>query len=311
MKRILAKLTSLKPPSSSASPDVAPDSTPSRTETMNGTLMPAARSQDSQTEQISNNKPQINSALESLPAELRIQILSHLELGGLSALVHASPVFHEDYLQTRKLLLSECLEVTLPSAIIDACSAYQTGSVEFAKTRTEQTVTQFLTSYQNRRCRINYSIVTENFTEDDVLGIVTFYFSIIKPLVRCYTSWAMANLAHETKDVQSNEPLSRTEEMRLLRSLYRFQLCCNLFGKGSHEPLRSQREFESVDILRLFVCLFEPWEIEEVVCIYTFAQEKLDQVFRDIYWDVHEDNPKFDGQRPPTPDGAFDLDNYC
>lgn len=41
---------------------------------------------------------------------------------------------------------------------------------------------------------------------------------------------------------------------------------------------------------------------------------KLDQIFHEIRWDVHEDNPKFeDQQRPPTPEGAFDLDTcqFC
>ena len=48
---------------------------------------------------------QINSRLESLPPELRLQILYQLDLEGLRALLHSSPVFHEHYLVNRKLLL--------------------------------------------------------------------------------------------------------------------------------------------------------------------------------------------------------------
>lgn len=125
----------------------------------------------------------------------------------------------------------------------------------------------------------------------------------------------MTNLSEETKGSLDNEPLSEVEETRLLRALYRFQLCCNLFGVGrlraSGEFRLSWQRFQPVDILKLFICLFEPWEVEEIACIYAFASEKYDRVFEDIRWDVHEQNPKFEGQRPPTPDGAFDFDNSC
>ncbi|KAL6353923.1 hypothetical protein LRP88_12918 [Fusarium phalaenopsidis] len=58
--------------------------------------------------------------------------------------------------------------------------------------------------------------------------------------------------------------------------------------------------------------IIEPWEIEELFAFYQFALNVYDKVFTDIYWDLHPDNPKFDDQgRPPTPDGAFDLDSGC
>jgi hypothetical protein len=145
--------------------------------------------------------------------------------------------------------------------------------------------------------------------------MTTFYFAVIEPLTRNYVDWALTNLSEETKDSRDNEPLSIAEKTRLLRALYRFQLCCNLFGMGrlrdSGVPQSRSIRFKHVDILKLFICLFEPWEVEETACIYAFAKEKYERIFNDIRWDVHEGNPKFEGQRPPTPDGAFDFDNSC
>lgn len=47
-----------------------------------------------------------------------------------------------------------------------------------------------------------------------------------------------------------------------------------------------------------------------MVCIYVFAKGQFNQIFNDIHWDVHQENPRFEGQdRPPTPDGAFDFDS--
>lgn len=64
-------------------------------------------------------------------------------------------------------------------------------------------------------------------------------------------------------------------------------------------------------MLNVFFRYFEPWEVEEIACIYEFAKQTYANIFNKISWDVNENNPKFDGQRPPTPDGAFDLGNSC
>ena len=45
------------------------------------------------------------SPIEGLPSELRRQILCHLDYEGLRALVHASPIFHAQYLLNHRKLL--------------------------------------------------------------------------------------------------------------------------------------------------------------------------------------------------------------
>lgn len=69
-------------------------------------------------------------------------------------------------------------------------------------------------------------------TMDEIISMISFHFSIVIPLARHYTSWALGNLAKATKEpLQSqDELLSRKEEIRLVRGMYHFQLCCNLFG---------------------------------------------------------------------------------
>lgn len=201
---------------------------------------------------------QLNSPLENIPSEIRRQLLCTLELEDLEALVHASPVFHQQYRLDRKYVLSRLLEGVLRSVTIDACAVYQTGSAEFLDKFTQEKVPLFLESYQAMRSLSQYSILAEKFTENDVVSMVAFYGSIIKPLTRRYTHWALANLVEssETKYEESHEPLSKTEEIRLLRGLYRFQLCCNLFSAGSYRtpehPKASFRPKEIWDVFDLF-----------------------------------------------------------
>ncbi|KJK62633.1 hypothetical protein P875_00095165 [Aspergillus parasiticus SU-1] len=251
-----------------------------------------------------------NAPVEDLPPEVRHHLLSMLELETLKALLYASPVYHQQYLLARKRLLCESLETTLRSATIDAYAVYQSGLADFLHSRTKEKVNMFLQSYQDQRGLYPYSIPSEMCGIDELVDLAASYFSIVKPLAQYYTSWALGNLAAETDKPRSDEPLSKMEETRLIRALYRFQLCCNLFGVGCHKSSQIQRlSFDSVEIGTIFLDLFEPWEVEEICCIYTFAKERYNQIFNDIRWDVHEENPKFEGQRPPTPEGAFDLDN--
>jgi hypothetical protein len=196
--------------------------------------------------------------------------------------------------------------MTLRSVSVDASVVYRTSSAGFSDTRTSEKVTQFLKAYQDRRSLTQYL----SLTEGEAVGIAAFHSSIIKPLIRHNTSWALDNLANETKNSRSHQPLSRTEETRLLCALYRFELCCNLFGRGRHGTIWQKPDFKPEDILKMFICIFEPWEVEEIACMYTFSEEKYVRIFRDILWDVHEENPKFADQRPPTPKGAFDFEIF-
>ncbi|KAN0075629.1 hypothetical protein V8E54_006899, partial [Elaphomyces granulatus] len=221
--------------------------------------------------------PQPNAPLENLPPELRRHLLSILELEELSALVHASPVFHQQYLLDRRSLLCKCLETTLRGVTVDARGVYQTRVADFADERTSGKIVQFLKGYRDRR-----SSAIKKLTEEEAVGMAFFHSSLIKPLARHYTDWALANLADVIKNSQRHEPLSEMEETRLLRALYRFQLCCNLFGTGRHKTSQQPSSgFRSVDILRVFLCMFEPWEIEEIACVYAFIKEKYNEIFHD------------------------------
>jgi hypothetical protein len=239
-----------------------------------------------------------------------------LNIDGLHALVHASPTFHQQYLLDRRFLLCQCLGRTLRSVTVDACAVYRSSLPSFVDTSTKETVAEFLTSYQENRLSVDYSIAAEGLSEDEAVAIAAFHSTTVQALAHQYIAWALDNVAKETKDSPYQEPPSVTEHTRIMRALYRFQLLCNLFGRGGHgsteERLRWHLNFDTVSVLSIFFGIFEPWEVEEVICIYAFAKDKYDQIFRDISWDVNPENPKFDDQpRPPTPEGAFEFDNTC
>jgi predicted ATPase len=153
--------------------------------------------------------------------------------------------------------------------------------------------------------------LADHLTEAEAASIVGEYSSLIRPIAQEYARWALENLGKETHtEHHQGEPVSTVEQTRITRALYRFHLCCRMFGaRDDWEVWRSDWLRQSKLSTTKFMLTLEPWEVEQFASVYAFIRAKYEQVFDDIQSDVHPDNPRFDDQRrPPTPDGAFELE---
>lgn len=263
----------------------------------------------------------ISGPLEALPPEVRRHLLTMMEFNGLRALVHASPLYHEQYLLDRQWLLVQCVDKLLGSVNIEASLVCQSSTAGFAQTRTRETITPLLETYRHRQDLPSFSFIEESLPLDDIIWILLFHKSIVVPLANRYSAWALKNLAKKTMINETNSSrlcasgfLSQSEETRIIRALYRLQLWCNLFGIGPHEeinePFYFYSEYSSIDLLTIHASHFEPWEIEEMHCVYLFSETIYRQIFDQIRWDVDERNPKFDTiRKDDDPEGSFDLDS--
>jgi hypothetical protein len=251
--------------------------------------------------------------LEALPAELRWHILSHVadDLRGLRALVLASPVFYQQYLLDRKALLRLGLKRALGNSLVDAYAVQTSASLyEPADSRHElqlETIRLFIDNYVALRSATPDVILEGCCTEDDLLGMAAFYVSVARPLSgECATRFL--NRLDTSLEVANN--LSATELSRLSRAIYRYQLYCNLFGQGP-EGYRRVPRLESGQQLDLFFCIFKPWEIEEIYCIYILLKDTYGDILDAITWDLDRDHPKFQDWPNPLAPGSWDLANPC
>ncbi|KAJ5116953.1 hypothetical protein N7456_001301 [Penicillium angulare] len=261
----------------------------------------------------------ISGPLEALPPELRRHLLTMMEFNVLKALVHASPVYHEQYLLDRQWLLGQCVEKLLGCVNIEASLVCQSSTASFAQTRTRESITLVLESYKHLQGLANFSFIEESLPLDDIIWILLFHTSIVVPLANRYSAWALDNLAKKDEVNEANsslvdasDSLSQSEETRIIRALYRLQLWCNLFGIGPHKEIDKPfySGYSSIDLLTIHASHFEPWEIEEMHCVYLYSETIYRQIFDQIHWDVNERNPKFDAiRKDDDPEGSFDLDS--
>ncbi|KAF2105204.1 hypothetical protein BDV96DRAFT_695014 [Lophiotrema nucula] len=71
-----------------------------------------------------------------------------------------------------------------------------------------------------------------------------------------------------------NRPATRTEESRIQRAMYRFEIFCNLF-RGLQEPV-SRKLWDA------FFSRFLPWENEQLACVHDYFDKAVRPAFNDI-----------------------------
>lgn len=243
------------------------------------------------------------SNLERLPAEVRRAILSVLDLDCLNALICASPIFHQQYLLDRRLLLAKAINTTLGSASIDA------HAVLISKSEACRTVDDSNEILQAWRVNVQkkasrHFVLSDAVNEDEAVSMASFYSRTIVPIAKHFACSALGKLKMGETNFDEHA-LSTTEWQRLARAIYRFQLLCHV----AYPP--SSRNTVPDNFRHVFHTI-EPWEVEELYSFYQFAEDIYDKIFDRIRDDLHPNHPRFaDQERPPTPEGAFQFDNSC
>lgn len=247
--------------------------------------------------------------VENLPPEVRHEFLTTLDLSSLRNMVHASPVFYRQYVLERRSILSLCLERTLGRTVLDAYWVYQTArSSKFPSITNDETISNFRQAYMHQQATCSYSILRKSITENLAVGIAAFHYSTIDPIMQLYIPHALGALAEETGRVIDQEPLSQVEQARLIRGLYRFQLCCNLFTMANFpESSTLSRNGRTMRILTDYISLLEPWEIEEMVCIYSFAKEQLQHILEAVWQCTTGDGAERRPRKVPEAGDGYDL----
>ncbi|RYC62360.1 hypothetical protein CHU98_g3835 [Xylaria longipes] len=274
-----------------------------------------------------------SSRLENLPAELRVLILSRApDLPTLRALVRASPVLHAQYRNNRNCILRACLSREMDGLLNDAYATAMSRACELGP-RTDKTITDYLDTYQIWLSSSNAPPDIKSIDPGRIRWMAAFHISVARPLARLYSNWALANLqkavlastgqqrkaeaeineaveedAEEEAAAQDehNIKLSRSEEIRVFRAIYRYETYHHLFGQNQGQR---QGAFRHHEIHDLFFCLFDPWEAEAVGCIDTFVRLRYEDIFNQVKADLHPRNARFRLENGLfNPEGSHDLE---
>ncbi|KAF9765755.1 hypothetical protein IL306_001895 [Fusarium sp. DS 682] len=242
------------------------------------------------------------SLFESFPLDILHHVLLAVDsTADLSSLIRASPTIYQHYVQHRTFWLRNCFELELGPSIVDAFTVHLCNTTEFRTKRTKDNILRFIETYRSQR-RQYYTPQSVLLDKEQIIPVVAFHSKTVKPLASQFVTWTQSHHASLSSPAQ----LSTTEARRILRAFYRYQLFCNLFGLVGQSR---QGICTSEERLEWFLDIFEPWEIEEILCVNAFVEDKYKQVLREVTWDFHPDNPRWDAERtdPSTPEGAYNI----
>lgn len=250
--------------------------------------------------------------IETLPVEIQRQIMLCLpSLTSLGAIIRSSPVFYSLFQSEPKNFIANCLILCLGDAFLDACTARAAMQDDFQKERRDAMkmrrelsfIWPFLESYRKKVEELPCNAWIHSISLPEATQMATFHISAVEPLVEQYASWALANLGTPVKETS----LSRTELMRIQRAMYRFQIVCDVFGNRLKDGNLSTNRPRHLGCLR-FLSGYEPWEIEEILCINTFFQEQYEQKISEVVDELNPNSRRVHGCPPlGGPDDAVDL----
>lgn len=251
--------------------------------------------------------------IENLPVEIQRQIIFCIpSLASLGAIIRASPVFYSLFQSEPRNFIANCLKLGLGDAFLDASTAQAAMQDEFQRQRRDamkmrrepSVVWPFLESYRKKVEELPCNAWIHSISLPGAVQMATFHTSTVGPLVEQYASWALGNIG--TSD--NLTPLSTTERMRIQRALYRFQIVCDVFGNRLKDDNLSTNRPRHLGCLR-FLTSYEPWEIEEILCINTFVQEQYEHRLSEVSDDLNPNNDRLSSHSPlGGPEDAFDLD---
>lgn len=219
------------------------------------------------------------SRLEQLPSELRRYLLATLDLDQLKSLIKSSPTFYQQYRHDQRFILGRILDRELGLLAVDAYSVHLTSLFKFDPHHPKDAVTQSLKHYQRLRSSSSFSLLEQELTANEMNDMATFYLSFIQPFTEMYKAWALSKAAEAPSISETgapDAPLSFTEQLRIMRALYRFQLWCSMFGCP-------RPAIDEVDLLDMFFGLYEPWEVDEINSVYEFAKNGF---LTDLCWET-------------------------
>ncbi len=215
--------------------------------------------------------------LENLPTELRIQILLRLpDLASLRSLVHASPSYHALYLKAGRqevlghIALHQLDYWLRPDALalVRSANSFGPGSAD------EEAIQPFISEYGRAREELASSnsewLLDRGWLTCRSIGEALQVLRINQAINLVADDYCLF-VATQLPQAKLATKLSKMEQLRLYRSLYRYQIWCNFMNvRGIWTQPNN------------FLITLPPWEIQEMVCVWHYLMQRWRTVFREV-----------------------------
>ena len=204
----------------------------------------------------------------SLAPELQQAIFSVLpDASTLSSLILTCSTFYHTFRDAESLIIKSILHNQIGSHLLfDALIVLESRMLA---PYNEEAVAQLLDLYAGRAFTI--TIDHQKWTRRHAVAISSLH-DTIECLSQDFACSALATNIVTGLDESSPAPLSAAESNRIKRTFYRYELFCSVFRKrGDHEMKLNA----SSTLQQRFFTIHEPWENEQLRCVYDYLFDRL------------------------------------
>ncbi|KAG8165663.1 hypothetical protein KVR01_004215 [Diaporthe batatas] len=111
------------------------------------------------------------------------------------------------------------------------------------------------------------------------------------------------------REVYLQRPPSSSEAVRIVRALYHVQMWCNIFGYGA-DPDKEPASVPPEEVPCMFHETFEPWEVEEMLCIFQHMKSVINDLFHEMRDDLLRYDEQHRGEIPFFTSHCMDIRDY-
>ncbi|OJJ65223.1 hypothetical protein ASPSYDRAFT_40023 [Aspergillus sydowii CBS 593.65] len=259
--------------------------------------------------------------LESLPIELRVQILLELpDLESLNAIACSSTALYQAYCLARQESPPKILQKNYDGLvdITEAITAVRSRKLHGTRCLDRERIIALLDDRRRNkeiRCLGKRSGTTQPLPDQPV------DLNEVRELLRIHeiATWFLNDFSRNAPcpfwidevDWSTHVlPLkfSNNEKKRYYRAFYRLQTFCNLFGNienpvDSADSSKSlywddRQPFTMEEIWKFFFGTFAPWEYEEFACLWRYCYDRNREIYAKVTNDLEQYGPIENGALP-------------
>lgn len=221
-------------------------------------------------------------SLETLPNEVLLEIGKHLDKPStlvssmtLNSRFYALITLHQEFFVTAALN-----SFVTPELLPQAIAVFAASKVEsWTPERTTQIISQFKGAKYINRVRLSLKNGLDiQRRHEKILFVMANFVNLALP--------------QHPKVLIEPKPLSKSEELRVLRAFYRFELCANIFRQHildenpTCERCEGCKELTRSSVTHVILFHFSATDLEQLVIVTEFIQEANNRYGEKWEWDL-------------------------
>lgn len=237
--------------------------------------------------------------IHGLAIEVVAQILAYLDSGSLLTATRAHPLFYATFQTFQQHILKQILLRLIPLRLLPlAFATYEAASMDYSDWDLIRRLLDPVHVGQGQASSPSPGLPPSPLTHGVVAAMERVHL-----MVGYFTAdFAQQAIPRFNRIFETTRPAtsSPSEELRILRAFYRFQLYCNIFGRkaidGARQANLTAQESGNLererlptkspeDMSRELECFFWPWPAwanEQLACVFEYLETVVSVFFDDV-----------------------------